>query len=848
LASDNRKDSAPSVAERKAQISTDADQWYAAGVNVLPMKANGKKEPAAPWKKWQTERIPESQHHKWFEEPKYHGLAIICGAKFGEHPPVELFETETPVAAQSYIAAAEAAGLRELLARVGAGYQEKSGGGGLHLLWRCEEVGPSTVLAAEADGTVLIETRGVGGLAIVAPTLGTVHEDENSPGWERTKGAIATVAEITPEERAALHALAQTLDRRPPPEPYRPKGGQATTDRNLPGADYTASDSPTLAELLEEDGWSLYRKETIEDREVEHWARPGKVGTSATLGYARDAFGGPALYVFSTSTAFEANRAYDKFGVYAVLKHGGDFKAAAKELRSKGYGKQGGGGGSGEKKADLLLAIIEEDYDLGQTPGGDFYGVAKEGQGSYVARMIGKKSGGQLRAELASKYAARYGEVPDDQTIRNTMLVVKGQCMNAEPVELGLRAARFGDASILDMGDRSGRAIVLTPDGWEIVDRSPVLFRRTKLTQALPEPVRGGRLIRPLRNFIHLADNSMFPVLVACLVFIVVRPDEPAPVPYFTGEAGAVKTGATRAYARMVDPTYPQTRRRPTNEKDWVIAARGSRVVALDNLYGIQDWLQGSMCRAVTGEGDVSRELYSDDDLVVMSYRRALTFNGIDVSNLRDDLADRVIRFEIPMMNPRKRLKDRVAADAFEEAWPEMLGGVLDLACKTLKELPKVEMPADGWSRMADFEEVQIAVDRVLHTKGFEAYRRSRERLAEDVIEDRTFTALLRAYVDRRDPVTKQPVGAWETTCQDMLDALTNNLHDSTKPPKGWPETARAVSGILKSAAPSFRKLGYEVEYLGQVGKNRERTWRIAKSSDPYKIAGGEPEPEDKPF
>jgi hypothetical protein len=64
------------------------------------------------------------------------------------------------------------------------------------------------------------------------------------------------------------------------------------------------------------------------------WRRPGKTeGSSATT---RDDGG---LYVFSTSTEFEPEVPYSKFGALAVLEHGGDHSAAAAALRLAGYGE-----------------------------------------------------------------------------------------------------------------------------------------------------------------------------------------------------------------------------------------------------------------------------------------------------------------------------------------------------------------------------------------------------------------------------------------------------------------------------------------------------------------------------
>jgi len=46
------------------------------------------------------------------------------------------------------------------------------------------------------------------------------------------------------------------------------------------------------------------------------------------------------LYVFTTSTVFDAERPYSKFAAYALLEHGGDYSAAAKALAGLGYGDQ----------------------------------------------------------------------------------------------------------------------------------------------------------------------------------------------------------------------------------------------------------------------------------------------------------------------------------------------------------------------------------------------------------------------------------------------------------------------------------------------------------------------------
>lgn len=83
--------------------------------------------------------------------------------------------------------------------------------------------------------------------------------------------------------------------------------------------------------LLEPAGWSR----VYERNGTTYWRRPGKdQGVSATT----NALGTDRLKVFTTSTTFDDQTTYDRFGAYAVLHHHGDLAAAASTLRGDGYG------------------------------------------------------------------------------------------------------------------------------------------------------------------------------------------------------------------------------------------------------------------------------------------------------------------------------------------------------------------------------------------------------------------------------------------------------------------------------------------------------------------------------
>ncbi|MGJ6961148.1 DNA primase family protein [Streptosporangium sp. G11] len=198
----------------------------------------------------------------------------------------------------------------------------------------------------------------VGDLARVLRIPGTINRKEGLSRacfiMDDTSGVTYPLAELTPlifgiplpePETTAPAAQGAALPFNQP-RPYRDD-----EDELSPGDDF--NDRASWDDILGTRGWTRIAQYGAETR----WCRPGKSGdTSATTG--RD--GMDNLYVFSTSTEFETQKPYSKFGAYTQLTQGSTskaaFSAATKALRAQGYGS------SRDKTAEL--------YTLGGiTPG-----------------------------------------------------------------------------------------------------------------------------------------------------------------------------------------------------------------------------------------------------------------------------------------------------------------------------------------------------------------------------------------------------------------------------------------------------------------------------------------------
>lgn len=213
---------------------------------------------------------------------------------------------------------------------------EKTQSGGYHVAWKCQAMEGNQKLASRPPTqtelkndpklreVTLIETRGQGGQFMVAP----------SPGYELIWGTWPNLVEITPPERQILLDCAKTFDvpsKRPQGSTESPADGHS--DR--PGDIYNQQHANEALELLQREGWTkVYAK-----GDVIYFRRPGKnKDVSATWNYENCGL----FYPFTTnSNPFEANHSYNPFAIYTILEHGGDYKAATREL-AKRFGLNGG--------------------------------------------------------------------------------------------------------------------------------------------------------------------------------------------------------------------------------------------------------------------------------------------------------------------------------------------------------------------------------------------------------------------------------------------------------------------------------------------------------------------------
>jgi hypothetical protein len=311
------------------------------GLSPLPPRQDGTKAPLADvedpvegwtWKPYQTTPATLDRIRKWYDQKRMTG-AGLCTAFGG----VELLEFDDWSTYERFKAAASEVGLGDLVVRIERGYLETTPGGGVHWLYRVDPVLPNMKLAERPDPEnsqkrdVLIETRGIGGFVVLAPSYGAVHE--TGKPYVLVNGGLSSIETITADERDDLFELARSFDEMPCEEvkdaqpKSKPQSKGSWQEGVRPGDDFNARE--TWENIVEPLEWKKAKTKGV----ITYWRRPGKdKGISASTGKTK------GFHVFTTSTCLKAGGNYSKFGLYCALKHQGNWDAAVKALAKLGYG------------------------------------------------------------------------------------------------------------------------------------------------------------------------------------------------------------------------------------------------------------------------------------------------------------------------------------------------------------------------------------------------------------------------------------------------------------------------------------------------------------------------------
>ena len=222
------------------------------------------------------------------------------------------------------------------------------------------------------------------------------------------------------------------------------------------------------------------------------------------------------------------------------------------------------------KAARLIRLALETELELFHDP---------DQQGWASVRIDGHWENHPIRSRAFLLFSLRLyyrdtGESPGAQALRAATDLFEARALfDAKEHAIHLRVARHASKLFLDLCDRAWRAVEIDSNGWQVVERPPAKFRRTRGSQPQPEPERGGSLDE-LRPFFNVDHHGW--ILIRAFLVAALRPRFPLPILVAKGEQGAGKSTACRIISSLVDPRTSALRGIPREVRDLTAAARNS--------------------------------------------------------------------------------------------------------------------------------------------------------------------------------------------------------------------------------------------------------------------------------
>ncbi len=300
---------------------------------------------------------------------------------------------------------------------------------------------------------------------------------------------------------------------------------------------------------------------------------------------------------------------------------------------------------------------------------------------------------------LRVSYFREHGKSAGNDAVKNALATV-GALARTEGAskELHTRWARVGGNIYYQTAP--GKVWRIGPSGWVRDDKPPVRFRNVPLLNDLPDPEQSGSL-DDLCRYAHLNGRNLR--LYVAWVASVPYHDIPRPILGMIGGKGTGKTTRSLLAKKLLDEDATDF---VSPDHDILRKATHRGIVGLDNQTGLARGVPDLLCGLVTGTGNSSRELYTNNGEVGFRVKAPVILNGIDLASNQPDLLDRTLIVETPPIESDSRFTEREFWDGFERDRGRLLGVVFDLISGSLRH----HRPLDSKPRMADWAEIASAV------------------------------------------------------------------------------------------------------------------------------------------
>lgn len=402
-------------------------------------------------------------------------------------------------------------------------------------------------------------------------------------------------------------------------------------------------------------------------------------------------------------------------------------------------------------------------------------------------------------------------------------LISKAQMDGTERSKIYNRVAQSNCSIYYDLGNTKWEAVRITKNNIEIISLnvdSPI-FRRS---QSLYEQVRpvfdDSAALDKLADLLHIVQNDRL-VFKVNLVALLLE-SYPIPIMVFDGNSGSLKTTVTATVKRIIDPNGNSKEDNVSTiyakSEDLILQIYNRYLASFDNVSKIGQEMSDILCKAITGSSNPKRELYTNADETILSYRRKIVLNGVVPTLDYTDLRERLLFFSRDTIDEKNRITEEEFEQKFHSLLPSVLGAIFQTLKDAMNLYSQIKNEIKPQSRMADFEIWGEAIARSLGCKQDQFLESYHNKLKEGTLNAKDqypIVNIIQNFMEDKkefeSTISSLYMTIKELAERDGIEVNSKYVH--------FPKSSNQLSRELKLVNPLLNNLGFVVE-LSHYTKN----------------------------
>ncbi len=420
----------------------------------------------------------------------------------------------------------------------------------------------------------------------------------------------------------------------------------------------------------------------------------------------------------------------------------------------------------------------------------------------------------KAKSWLRFSYYSQTGHNYSEDMYASALLLLKAEAMHGDAPREPIfnRIAMLDDSIWYDLTTPDWKTLKITKDSVKIVPigiTSPTFVRTQSQKQQFMPVFEDKNSLDELMKLLRIpvGEKQLFKIHLVSMFL----EGFPIPMMSIVGEHGSIKSTISKSVKQIIDPSGAKTISLSVNTENLILSFHNRYCVCFDNVSKIDQTISDILCKAVTGDGNVKRKLYTDSDEIIYDYKRKIILNGISPNLEFPDLVDRNITYTTEKISEEERITEEEFREKFNDLLPSILGQIFQTLSNAMKIYDSVKVEIKQLPRMADFTVWGECISRTLGYEplSFSNYYKDKIKVFSlETNESHPIVSIVEEMLKDRDSYEETIQGFYNTI---KANAESKSINTNSRY-ENFPKAPNKIKEHVTRLKQNFRTLGLEID------------------------------------